>query len=92
MPRVTNLKEEGITILRWRLLPKSHVFVDPQGRMVEDVPAFIAYSDQVRTLADQGVLRVEGYGGPRTAPTKAPPSSATVAPDRRDRKFRKQER
>jgi len=61
MPKVDNLTAEGISMLRWRSLPRSCVWVDPQGRQVQDVPAHVAYSDIAKSLADQGSLRIEGY-------------------------------
>ncbi len=61
MPRVDNLIAQGITVLRWRSLPHSNVWVDPQGRRMTDVPAHIAYSDVTKSLHEQGCLRIEGY-------------------------------
>lgn len=96
MPKVVNLSEEGITILRWRLLPRSRIFVDPQQRLVEDVPAYVAYSDQAKALANQGVIRIEGYRPPTTETppptTETPSPSDTVSSERREKRSRKLER
>ena len=74
MARVTNLRSEGITLLRWRVLPKSFVWIDPQGRQLTDVPPYVAYSVQAKALADRGFLNIEGY----TPSTDKPPTSGTV--------------
>jgi hypothetical protein len=96
MAKVINPSEEGISILRWRLLPKSHIFVDPKGRLVEDAPPYIAYSPQAKALADQGIISIEGYTVPgkgvATPSTETPSVDARVSSERRDKRARKQGR
>lgn len=95
MPKVFNPREEGVNILRWRLLPKSRIFIDPSGRLVEDVPSYVAYSPQAKALADQGLLRIEGYTPAGSLPqpsTESRSSSGTVLANRRDMRARKLKR
>jgi len=96
MPTVDNLTPEGITLMRWRSLPNSCVWVDPRGRQMRDVPAHIAYSDLAKSLANQGSLRIEGYSPPGSEPVVHTPHEAvtngTVSGERRDKRTRRQER
>lgn len=92
MPRVDNITPEGLTLMRWRSLPNSCVWVDPQGRQMRDVPAHIAYSDQAKALADRQVLRIEGYSTASTDTTLPGDTVQEVLHMRRDRKARRQER
>jgi hypothetical protein len=86
MPIVVNVTSKGIDLLRWRILPNSRIAVSPDGRMTEDVPPSVAYSDRAKELAADGYLLIEGY---RPASTNRPPPNATVVDDRKPKRARK---
>lgn len=59
MPRVQNLSKKGIPLLRWRVLPDGRV-LDPTGKVHDELPADVGYSDQAKRLCRRNLLRVEG--------------------------------
>lgn len=60
MAKVTNVSSKTVSVLRWKLLPDGRV-ISPMGELTSDVPDKVAYSQQAKHLADQGILSIEGY-------------------------------
>lgn len=72
MAKVTNLTDRVQPLLRWKVLPKGSRLVDPKGDIRDSMPDNLAYSDIAKSLADQGVLELEGYTPKSAAPPPAP--------------------
>lgn len=60
MAKVQNLQGRTVSLLRWKVLPDGRC-VNPRGDVGCCLPDAVAYSDKAKRLADQGVLKLEGY-------------------------------
>jgi hypothetical protein len=67
MPKVENTTDKTISVLRWKVLPDGRI-ISPMGAIVSEMPNEVAYSPQVKHLADQGYLVVPGYSRPKQVP------------------------
>lgn len=74
MPEVINKSGRTVALLGWKVLPDSRV-VSPRGELKEGLPSDIAYSDQAKHLADQGLITIQGY-----APVRGPKAETASEP------------
>lgn len=61
MAKVTNLTPRHLEVLRWTILPMCSRMINPARQMVDTMPDELAYSDNLKRMADEGLLEIEGY-------------------------------
>lgn len=80
MPQVENTTNRTISVLRWKILPDGRI-ISPMGAIVAEMPNEVAYSPQVKHLADQGHLVVQGYHKPKEVPAPDVPEEVVEEPE-----------
>lgn len=80
MAKVTNLTPRHLEVLRWTILPMGSRLINPARQMVDTMPDELAYSDNLKRLADEGVLEIEGYVPEAKRPAPPAPKTEPVKP------------
>lgn len=88
MAKLSNLTGQTVELLGWRILPFSGRYLDRLYRSHRDIPDDIAYSDQAKHLADQGILEIEGYTSASSTAQMSSAAGSPVAPLVRAKKRR----